>query len=233
MKIGLVVLTLNEIEGVTALFDSLPLDQVDEAFAVDGGSTDGTREFFSKKNFRVLDQASGGRGEAFRMAFAASEVDALIFFSPDGNEDSKDISRFRDYLSEGAAMVIASRMMEGAVNEEDAQIIRFRKWANNSFNWLVNLFWNRGPYITDSINGFRAITRDAWDQIRLDGTGYTIEYQSTIRCLKLRLPVREFPTTEGQRIGGESYAKSIPTGLRFLRLLFSEIAVGTRFLERS
>ena len=232
MKIGLVLLTLNEIDGTRALFDSIPLDQVDEAFAVDGGSTDGTREFLLDRKFRIVDQTSGGRGEAFRIAFAASDSDALVFFSPDGNEDPADIPRFRQYLGDGAAMVIASRMMKGAFNEEDSQRIRFRKWANNAFNWLVNIIWNRGPYVTDSINGFRAITRSAWNQINLDGTGYTIEYQATIRCIKLGLPVCEFPTIEGQRIGGESYAKSIPTGLRFLRLLLSEISVGTKFAER-
>ncbi len=233
MRIGLVLLTLNEIEGLRTLFPRLPLDAIDEAFAVDGGSTDGTREFFREQGFSLLDQTSGGRGEAFRMAFASSRADALIFFSPDGNENPEDIPRFREHLEAGAAMVIASRMMEGAVNEEDSDWFRPRKWANNAFNGLANAFWNRGAFVSDSINGFRAITRDAWDRICLDGLGYTIEYQSTIRCMKLGLPTREFPTVEGQRIGGESYARSLPTGLRFLRLLLREIFVGTRFAARS
>ena len=40
-KSSLVILTLNEIEGVTALFDQIPFHAVDEYFVVDGGSTDG------------------------------------------------------------------------------------------------------------------------------------------------------------------------------------------------
>jgi len=49
-------------------------------------------------------------------------------------------------------------MTKGAVNEEDGQILRFRKWANNAFNLGANLvFRSRGPYITDSMNGYRAI----------------------------------------------------------------------------
>jgi len=229
MRTALVLLTLNERDGVAALFDQIPLDAVDEAFAVDGGSTDGTLDIFREKGFRVLDQNSKGRGEAFRLAFGSTDADALIFFSPDGNEDPADVRRFRSLLEAGNAMVIASRMMKGAVNEEDTQWLRWRKWANNAFNFLANAFWNRGPYVTDSINGYRAITRDAWGQIRPDGAGYTIEYQSTIRSMKLGLPVAEFPTSEGARIGGESYAKSLPTGMRFLRLLWDEIRVGRRF----
>lgn len=229
MRIALVLLTLNEKDGVEALFDRIPFDAVDEAFAVDGGSTDGTREIFAEKGFRVLDQTSKGRGEAFRLAFASTDADALIFYSPDGNEDPADVTRFREHLESGADMVIASRMMEGAVNEEDAEWLRWRKWANNAFNWLANTFWNRNNYVTDSINGYRAITRDAWSKIRPDGAGYTIEYQSTIRGMKLGLAIKEFPTVEGQRIGGESYATSVPTGMRFLRLLASEVQVGRRF----
>lgn len=229
MRIALVLLTLNEIDGLRVLFDRIPFDCVDETFCVDGGSTDGTREFYREREFRVLDQTSSGRGEAFRLAFASTEADALIFFSPDGNENPDDIPRFREHIEAGSAMVIASRMMEGAVNEEDAQRLRLRKWANNAFNWLANVFWNRGDYVTDSINGFRAITRGTWNQISLDGAGYTIEYQATIRCMKLRLPIFEFPTVEAERVGGESYAESLPTGLRFLRLLIREFLVGKRF----
>ena len=69
MKISLVLLTLDELPGLEALFDQIPFDAVDEAFAVDGGSTDGTLEFYEARQFPVLNQVSRGRGEAFRMAF--------------------------------------------------------------------------------------------------------------------------------------------------------------------
>ena len=57
----------------------------------------------------------------------------------------------RTYITD-TAMVIASRMMETAVNEEGAEFLRWGKWANNAFNLLANAFWNRGTYVTDSIN---------------------------------------------------------------------------------
>ena len=114
----------------------------------------------------------------------------------------------------------------GAVNEEDADWFRPRKWANLAFNQMARITWGRGQRkITDLINGYRAITLSAWDRLSLDGPGYTIEYQSSIRAYKHRLEVREFPTEEGSRIGGESEARSIPTGLRFLRLYWKELRV--------
>jgi hypothetical protein len=47
--------------------------------------------------------------------------------------------------------------------------------------------------------------------------------------MKFGLKIAEIPTIEGQRIGGESTAKSIPTGLLFVRFLFKEIKIGRDF----
>lgn len=226
MRIGLVILNRNEQEALPQVLPRLDKDAVDLVFAVDGNSTDRSVEILEQHGIDVLGQRSPGRGEAFRLAFehARNLVDALIFFSPDGNEDPADVPRFRPLLESGADMVIASRMMPGAVNEEDHQRIRLRKWANLAFNQMAFRTWGRGQSkITDPINGYRAITVAAWDRLQPDGPGYTIEYQTSIRAYQLGLRVAEFPTVEGQRLGGESNATAIDTGMRFLRLYSSEV----------
>lgn len=229
MKLALIILTFNEIEGSTALYDNIPFDAADETIVIDGGSTDGTVEFWEGKGIRVMKQTTRGRGNAFRMAYDLTDADILVFFSPDGNEDPNDIVKFRPLVEQNADMVIASRMMKGAHNEEDDQVVRLRKWANNAFTLISNLLWNRpwikgtGSYITDTINGYRAVTREAFGKIFPDAEGFCIEYQMSIRSMKKGLRVVEFPTFEGERIGGESTAKSIQTGLRFLKLLFHEL----------
>lgn len=224
MRLTLVILTKNEIEGVRAVIPKLPRYAVDEILAVDGGSTDGTREYLVSQGIRVLSQSSPGRGEACRMGVEAADGDAVILFSPDGNEDPSDILKFRPLLEDGNDVVIASRMMKGAHNEEDVSIIRLRKWANLVFGFLANIFFNRSRYyVTDTINGYRAITRRAFSDLRIDATGFTIEYQMSMRAMKKRLRIAEFPTHEGQRIGGESGSKSLPTGIRFIRCFWHEL----------
>lgn len=229
MKITLCLLTRNERECLEVVFPQIPKPGptagFDDIVAIDGASTDGTVEFFQSHGVPVLGQSRRGRGDAFLQAFEKVDADAWIFFSPDGNEAIDDLPRFRPALDGGADLVIASRMMKGAVNEEDQSLFKWRKWANNGFNLLANGFFRKqGPFITDSINGFRAIRRDAARRLALDALDYTIEYQMTIRALGLGLKIVEFPTVEGPRVAGETGAPSIPTGLRFLGRLRSELA---------
>jgi hypothetical protein len=87
--------------------------------------------------------------------------------------------------------------------------------ANTAFN-------TSSIYITDSINGYRAISKSLADQLALDALDYTIEYQMTIRAMRKRAKIYEFPTHEHSRIAGETGASSIPTGLRFLKRFFIE-----------
>lgn len=230
MKITLVFLTLNEIVGLEKLFSDVPLKSVDEVFAIDGGSTDGTVEFFKKHKITVHSQAVKGRGEAFRVAFKKAKGDALIFFSPDGNEDPLDIPKFRSFLEEDNDIVIGTRMIKGAHNEEDELFFPIRKWVNNLFTLIANILWNRsGKYVTDTINGYRAITKKAWNLLALDGPGYTIEYQGSIRAMKLGLKIKEFPTFESNRIDNGLGSPSFYTGLAFLRLLTYEIGLGKKW----
>ena len=227
MRIVLILLVRNERDCLEILFDKIPPagpnSGYDSLVAVDGGSTDGTVKFLENRKVPVIAQSKGGRGEAFQHAFRRFDTDAYLFFSPDGNEAISDLPKFRPLLESGADIVIASRMMVGARNEEDDQVLRARKWANKAFNALANLLFRRsGPYITDSINGYRAITHVAAEKLQLDASDYTIEYQMTIRALNAGLNIVEFPTIEGNRVAGVTGATSIPTGIRFIRRLWLE-----------
>jgi glycosyltransferase involved in cell wall biosynthesis len=220
---AIVLLTLNEVQGLTALWDRIPRDRFRELVAVDGGSKDGTREFLAARGVPILDQPIPGRGVAFRVAAEACHAERLIFYSPDGNEDPDDIERLDDLLLGGARLAIASRFARGAVNEEDVSAFRPRSWANQGLTALANLLFNEGPWVTDTINGFRALRRE--DLLALDTSvkRFPIEYQISIRSMARRWPIAELATNEGQRIGGASKALSWPVGKDHLKVLLSEL----------
>lgn len=231
LKRTLILLTYNEIEALPKIFDRIPLEAAGEVLAVDGGSTDGTIDFLKSKGLRVAVQDRRGRGVAFRLGAREAEGGFLVFFSPDGNEDPADIPRLFAKLEEGFDMAIASRMMVGAVNEEDIHWFRPRKWVNQAFGIAANVLWNRGPRITDAINGYRGVTKDAMARMATDEDGFPIEYQMSIRAMKLGLRVCEIPTREGQRLGGKSTAESLPVGIKFLRRLWKEILNGQNGIQ--
>lgn len=229
MKRSLILLSFNEIEAAPKIFDRIPLSCAEEVVAVDGGSSDGTIDFLRSKNLKVVIQDKRGRGVAFQDAMKASRGESVVFFSLDGNEAPGDIPRLFELLDAGADVAIASRMMRGAFNEEDVRWIRLRKWVNHLFSNIANILWNRGHYVTDTINGFRGIKREAFAATCPDADGFVIEYQMSIRAMKKDLNIVEIPTREGQRLGGESTAKSFPTGVVFIKQLLKEIRLGRHF----
>jgi dolichol-phosphate mannosyltransferase len=235
MRNALIILIKDEIKGIVHLFDQIPFNKFDEVLAIDGMSTDGSAEFLKNKGIKVITQTVRGRGQAFRDAFNNTDSDLLLFFGPDGNEDPADIEKFIKEFenNENAGMIVARRLGPGAVNKEDVKLFKPRKWVNIAFNVVANLLWNRNSYIYDTINGFRAITRKTWDVIKLDTNGYTIEYQSTIRCFKNNILILEFPTKELQRIGSKKGSPAFHTGVMFVKLLLIEIFYSiNKFFDR-
>jgi glycosyltransferase involved in cell wall biosynthesis len=222
---ALVLLTLNEIEGLETLWSRLPIGEFAEVFAVDGGSTDGTLAFFAERGIPAVIQPIRGRGVAFRVAAEASHAERLVFFSPDGNEDPDDIVRLDDLLIQGADLAIARRFGPGAVNEEDAEWLRLRARVNDALSRLANgLFAEGGPRVYDTINGFRALRRSALLELATTVKRFPIEYQITIRAMQRGWTIAELPTKEGARIGGERKAASWPVGMDHLKVLATELA---------
>jgi hypothetical protein len=225
MKYALIILIKNEIKGVTQLFNQIPFDKFNEVLAIDGMSNDGSVEFLEENKIKVITQTIGGRGQAFRDAFNNTSSDVLVFYGPDGNEDPSDILKFIQEFEENknVGMVIARRLGRGAINKEDNKVFKPRKWVNIMFNLMANLSWNKNSYVYDTINGYRAISRMTWDIIEINANGYTVEYQSTIRCFKNNIQVVEFPTQELQRIGNKLGSPAFHTGIVFIGLYMYEI----------
>ena len=224
-KTCLLIIARNELDNIKLVYkrvQEISLQHGLDVLYIDGDSSDGSIEFFQAQRIEYIQQAYPGRGGAIRTGFELAGYKSFIVYSPDGNENIEDIPIFLSKLEAGADLVIASRMMKGAWNEEDGQALKMRKWANNAFNFIANMAFNRSVYVTDSINGYRAITSKALEAIHLTAFDYTIEYQMTMRAMKKRLRIEEFPTVEGNRVYGATGAPSIPTGIAFVKRFIKE-----------
>ena len=65
----------------------MPLDQFEEVFAIDGGSTDGTCEYLTSLGIAVYRQDAPGYNAAYLSAFRRCSTDALLMFHPKGSID--------------------------------------------------------------------------------------------------------------------------------------------------
>ena len=223
MKRTIILLTLDEVDGLHTLLPDIQAFEADEIFAVDGGSTDGTRQLLKDSGIRIVDQTRLGRGAAIREGVMAATGDHIVLFSPDGNEDPADVPRLFQRLADGCDMAIASRFLSESSNEEDGELLPLRKWANILLGRALNFAWaGDSPFVSDTINGFRGFSRDAFLAMSPQSNGFTVEYEMTGRALQLGLDIREIPTREGRRIGGASKASSIPTGITFLRFFIGQ-----------
>ena len=88
---------------------------------------------------------------------------------------------------------------------------------------LANRLFNKGPYVTDTINGFSGNEPSAFLDMQTTVKRFPIEYQISIRAMRRGWKIAEIPTVEGQRIGGESKALSWPVGKDHLRVLLTEL----------
>jgi hypothetical protein len=69
--------------------------------------------------------------------------------------------------------------------------------------------------------------------MRLTSKDLTMDFQMVIRALKLGMPIDEFPTHEGRRIGGRTNFPSLRTGLKEVELLWREWLAGDAVFDTS
>jgi hypothetical protein len=224
MRLTLCLLTWNEIEGCRHDVPLLPLEQFDEVFALDGGSTDGTCDYLISRGIVVHRQELPSYNGAYICAFRLCTTDALVMYHPKGSLDPIHVLRFRPLFEQGADLVIASRIGTGARNEEDDDLIKHRKWFVMGLGLLSSLLWRRqDPIVWDVLHGFRGMRKTAFESIDPRPRGVSIDLEMVVRAYKQRLRIAIFPVEERSRSGGSTKFKAWPTGKKILKYLWSEV----------
>ena len=144
MTTALLILTLNEVDGIKKIMPLVKREWVDELIVVDGGSTDGTIEEAKKMGFNVILQKSKGHGAAITLGVEITKSDNIVIFGPDGNHEPEEIPQLISKVQEGYDQVIVSRFGKGSVNLDAGRMDTF---GNKMFTFLTNLFF--GGNLTD------------------------------------------------------------------------------------
>ena len=78
MTTALLILTLNEVDGIKKIMPLVKREWVDELIVIDGGSTDGTIEEAKKMGLKVLLQKNKGYGAAVTLGVEVTKSDNIV-----------------------------------------------------------------------------------------------------------------------------------------------------------
>ena len=214
--ITLLLPTLNEIDGLKAIFPTIDRSLFDDILIVDGGSTDGTVEFAIANNIRIMTQLRKGLAAGVMDAIDTLQTDCVIEFSMDGNCMIEQLPELVQRLREGKDLVVVSRYLPPAKSEDDNLITAF---GNFMFTRMIR--WLGKFPITDALTIYRGfdvkITRYPEFQACLYGPVFEPLISAVATARKLN--IFEIPGDEPKRIGGDSKMSVIYNGSCILLMI--------------
>ena len=127
-----------------------------------------------------------GKGAAMKTGAEAAfafGADGVIFMDSDGQHKVSDLPKFVEALKK-YDVVLGSRTLSHGV-----PLVRFL--GNKFASMLIaSLF---GIYVSDLVCGYRAITKDAYEKVAWESSGYAVETEMVIKTAKYGLKYCEVP----------------------------------------
>ena len=218
----LVILNKDDLVGFKYVYSLINKKDFFEVFVVDGDSKDGSVDYFIKKKIKYKILKKGGRGAAMRYALQNCKTKFIIFLSSDGEENPNDLKTMQNLLMKGNDLVIGSRVIN---------IKSHKSFYNRSFihrliflkiiTFFVNLFFKGS--LTDSWNGYRGFKTKKLKKIKSLANDHLIELEQSIKFLKKKFKITEFPTVEKNRVGGVSKIPIFMTSFLMIILIIKEL----------
>ena len=200
---------------------------------MDGHSADHTVERARAEGAEVHADPGKGKGAAIRASLSLVQEPVVVFMDADGSHDPADIPRLADPIVEGAVDLCVGSRFTGGSEELSITIGQLiRTVGNISMNIAINKRWR--VELTDTLNGFRAVRREAALEVGLREDIHTIEQEMVMKMLLAGHRVMNIPTHEYSRQHGESHIKIWLQWPRFVWCVVKHlVAVNPPSSERS
>jgi glycosyltransferase involved in cell wall biosynthesis len=231
-KFTLVVLVLNEIDGLRVVMPSIPLNIFERIVVVDGGSSDGSIEWCKENGFEVFIQTRPGIRYAYWDIWKSINTDYVLTISPDGNCDVTKIKFLIDEAKNGFDLIIGSRYLGGSISLDDDFITRI---GNRMYNKYAQIFF--GSKLTDVMVIYRCFRTDLPMKLdlfnekrykyveRVFFTKISWEPLMTIRAIKKGYKTIDILVGEPKRIGGVRKLQIFRWGAAYLTQFITETVI--------
>lgn len=211
--------TLDEEESISDVISDIISVGYDNILVIDGGSEDNTKPIAKDQGAEVHDQQyEGGKGAAMREAFDITDEDILVFIDGDSTYNADDISKLVSPIKDGKyGHTIGNRFAD----MHDTAMKLSHRIGNRAINIIFRILY-REKFV-DVLSGFRAISRDAYNSMRIESSGFDIETELCAKSAKNDIKTLVVPTSYYER-NGESNLRAVSDGILILkRMLYSLI----------
>lgn len=188
---------LNEgktIEGIVREFKSMGFSDI---LVIDGHSTDDTVKKAQNAGVKVVIQSGTGKGQAVSQAFSMISSKYVVMLDGDGTYLPEEVDKILEPVTTGIAdHVIGNRF----ANYQKGAFTRLNLFGNRILNKLFGFAY--GVWLEDILSGYRAFNNTAIKHIELNRTGFEVETEITVECVKKDLKIVEVPITYRARVSG-------------------------------
>lgn len=187
-----------------------------EVVVADNGSTDGSRAIAAEAGARVVAVAERGYGAALSGGFGAARGRFLVMGDADGSYDFLEAVPMVLALVDGADLCMGSRF-KGEI-KPGAMPWKNRRIGNPALSGILRILF--GTPVSDAHCGLRALTKNAFERLRLSSTGMEFASEMVVKASLLGLRIAERPVTLWpDRRGRPPHLRPWRDGWRHLRYM--------------
>lgn len=220
-RVAVVILARNEVRSIGDAITGAH-GYAHEVIVMDGHSTDGTAALAHQLGAIVHQDPGRGKGSAIRRSFELTDADVAVMMDADGSHDPVDIPRLALPVAQGEADLCIGSRFSGGSDELSVSVGQLvRSIGNISMNIAINTRWKIA--LTDTLNGFRAVRREAALAAGLREDRHTIEQEMVMKMLRHGYRVSNVPAHEYVRRYGESHINIWREWPRFVWCLIANL----------
>jgi len=199
--ISVIIPALNEESAIARVVAAVPRQVAREVIVVDNGSDDETAARARRAGRRLTWEPRPGYGRACRAGVQAvhAACEIIVFLDGDGSDCPELMERLVQPILDGSADFVVGSRIRG--RREPGSMNAAQVLAGRGAGMLIRTLY-RVRY-TDMCP-FRAIRRDALEQLGMRDETYGWNLEMQIRAARSRLRILEVPVDHRRRAGGTS-----------------------------